>query len=120
MSTEENNKLIAEFMGWTFFPREDYDTYSCKFNGAASWDIITKKDFSTGGCFSYEDWNAIMPVVERIEDILPDDELVTIEYKTCYVNINQAEMDIECRAETKFEAVYNLVIEFINWYNENK
>ena len=69
----------------------------------------------------YKDWESIMKVVEKIESLLPDDSFVTIEHKSCWIPIYDDEQPfgIECREETKKQAVYNACIEFIKWYNEN-
>ncbi len=91
-----SNKLIAEFMGKNTNLRFiDPYGYHC------SWD-----------------W--IMPVVEKIESIgYP----VTINcHKSCYINITSKDAShiMVDFAETKIEAVYNAVVEFIKWFNEHK
>ena len=90
----ENNKIIAKFMGATL-------TKDLKY---------------------HLDWNWLMEVVEKIESILPDDSIITIEYKNCFIPIldDEEPFTIEGGGKTKIEAVYNACLEFIKWYNENK
>ncbi len=100
----ENNKIIAAFMG-------DYD-FTHTEGG------LPIGDFSN--C-----WDLLMPVVEKIEDILlntdnsfnvtigcgldctiQDDYGVLIEINTC--------------EQTKIKTVFKAIVEFIKWYNEQK
>ena len=110
---ETNNKIIAEFMG--------NRNYLYSNNKNAMYFILT----NTAGeelIVNYDnDWGLLMEVVEKIESLLPDDSFVTIEHKSCWIPIYDDEQPfgIECREETKKQAVYNACIEFIKWYNEN-
>ena len=107
---ETNNKIIAEFMGATL--TKDLQIMYPVYEGDSSY----VKDLKY-----HLDWNWLMEVVEKIESLLPDDSFVTIEYKSCWIPIYDDEQPfgIECREETKTQAVYNACIEFIKWYNEN-
>ena len=110
---ETNNKIIAEFMG--------NRNYLYSNNKNAMYFILT----NTAGeelIVNYDnDWGLLMEVVEKIESLLPDDSFVTIEHKSCWIPIYDDEQPfgIECRKETKKQAVYNACVEFIKWYNEN-
>jgi len=119
-----NNITIAEFMGYKEsegnFLKSIIDTcHECDLKFHSSWD-----------------W--LMPVVEKIEslqlgnikNLLPDDEHFNccpgVEMDRDYCNIYiQADMRlvdnfIENLANTKLEATYITIIEFIEWYNKNK
>jgi hypothetical protein len=92
----QGNQLIAEFMGQTFA-----HAYYLKY---------------------HKDWNELMPVVEKIESLGYD---VTIDGKRCYITYGdygtktyEHIADEEC--QSKLEAVYNAVIQFIHYYNSNK
>jgi len=126
--TTENNKLIAEFMGLTIIT-----------------DSISYFDTNYKALKNYHsDWNWLMEVVEKIENIIVkgkqwtvlEDESdvdwnfeVNIESKQCVINRCTYDGDEEdflklydCRnyeTITKIEAVYNAVVAFIKWYNEN-
>ena len=109
--TTENNKIIAEFMGATL--TKDLQIMYPIYEGDSSY----VKDLKY-----HLDWNWLMEVVEKIESLLPNDSFVTIEHKSCWIPIYDDEQPfgIECREETKKQAVYNACIEFIKWHNENK
>lgn len=107
----ENNKIIAEFMGATFKENEfRFPTIVFK---------TGKNYFENHELKFHSDWNWLMEVVEKIESILPDDSIVTIEYKDCYIPVLEDEepFTIEGNGETKIQAVYNACLEFIKWYN---
>ena len=106
--TTENNKLIAEFMG---YPKHKIDFVGKRLNFENSKHNTYHKD-----------WNWLMQVVEKIESILPDDSIITIEYKNCFIPVldDEEPFTIEGGGKTKIEAVYNACLEFIKWYNENK
>ena len=123
MNIEENNKLIAEFMGWSF-SKSGKTARIGKGKGTSAYRL---KDlhFST----SY-DW--LMPVVEKIEDI---------QQMGCqaYVYIAPFNVEVYCSGnherglsqlnyqlrgrkfagKDKIDAVCDCVIQFINWYNNN-
>lgn len=113
---QSNNKLIAEFMGAIPNPKSPK-------TGCALLVRNNKKPYH----YFYADlkyhksWDWLMPVIEKIEHDLPDDSIITIEYKDCIIPVNEGEFDIQVLGEeTKLLAVYKAVIEFIKWYNKNK
>jgi len=99
MNTQENNKLIAEFLG------KDHELNQC----------ISAPQF-------HEEWNWLMPVVEKIESL----SIVSFEKNL------QEEGDYQCLftkgndilichyADTSVEATYKAVVEFINQYNKDE
>ena len=125
MNTIENNKIIAEFMGY----KVDTDLYGgIPVNGMKT---IT----STSDCLKFhKDWNWLMEVVEKIEtltDFNNSPEFFIMydnreEFKGWYWSIEvPKKFSKECskdnsREGTKIEAVYNACVEFIKWYNEQK
>lgn len=103
MSTiQEDNKLIAEFMGFEWYEINKPYIAVREPNGGV-------KHFRT-------DWNWLMEVVEKIESInfiLPKQEYG--QYKA--MKIKDA-LIMKYKDLTKIEAVYNTCVEFIKWYNE--
>ena len=117
----ENNKLIAEFMA--VYPKDTTKSPylpSPFYAGAgASWDETSKQKLMPQ--LQYHDsWDWLMPVVEKIETILHDDSTVHIEYNRCWIDHYEAWAIIDVVHNSRLEAVYKAVIEFIKWYNENK
>jgi len=128
----EDNKLIAEFMGWTFTKRED-GNYDLRKDGVESWDVCTDADFKSGatysGCFSYSEWNDIMPVVDRIESIhgvyrrggLTNGGQMHNAKDTKYImeygRYNRC--IAHSYAQDRLSAEYNAIVEFIKFYNQN-
>ena len=112
MKTIENNKLIAEFLG--------YIDNGCSEDGFLIHPI-TNYDVEISSLKYHEDWNWLIEVVEKIESLN-----YVFEIKITWCRIKQIENGnvIVLRWEedkTKIEAVYNTVVEFIKWYNnQNK
>ena len=98
MSTQENNKLIAEFMGLHFSKGEYYRPL---YN---SGDWISENELQF-----YEEWNWLMTVVDKIEDmgcevVITNGEC-TISGDDCYV---------ESIGKSRRGATYDAVVKFIN------
>tara|TARA_R100001463_G_scaffold133226_1_gene194440 strand:+ start:57 stop:404 length:348 start_codon:yes stop_codon:yes gene_type:complete len=115
MNTQENNKMIAEFMGWdikipTTIPPNLHLSNLELDNG----DIMELK--------FHKSWNWLMPIVDKIESL----SIVSFEKNL------QEEGDYQCLftqgndivichyADTSREATYKAVVEFINEYNKTK
>ena len=112
----ENNKLIAEFLDWEFDDLSE--TFETPFLKLVEPHAFGDEQFS---CklqdFELEfhsDWNWLMVVVEKIESI-----------KGTQIFINGISCEIMFKGKiiskhfnTKIEAVYNAVVEFIKWYNK--
>ncbi len=61
-------------------------------------------------------WKWLMPVVIRIEDDM--DHSVRIEGKTCRIRVDDNHV-IESEADTKMEAVWRAIVDFLKWNKEN-
>jgi hypothetical protein len=110
MTTTDNNKLLAEFLGYTQ-PHPDYPhtTYWYKKDEAP----LTMLSFDT-------DWNWLMEVVEKIENY---NEFTSVLFapQGCAIDVcieNGFAFSNDCN--TKIEAVYNACIAFVQWYNSSK
>ena len=139
----ENNKLIAEFMGWEYRQIKD-DWYGVYCDNQLRWNGTWQQ---IGGALLHLGYERkienLWTVMEKIEDLdlsssfykwkdLDDKERsnfnslqVDIDRKSCVVWLNleldPAQVvggDIHKRYETKMEALYNAVIGFIKWYND--
>jgi len=137
MKTEYSNKLIAEFMGYV--PKEAPANKEYQHNLAsisqAVWDRIIMEN--PGNCTDYFDlslaeyhtsWNWLMPVVENIE-ALDGSYVIEIFARACIisymVNHNWPEDKgivahfNASNTNSKLEATYQAVVQFIQWYNQN-
>ena len=107
MNTTENNKIIVEFMKWDIL---NDMTYSKATKG--KWVELDKLKF-------HSNWNWLMEVVEKIEEMADWSlELLTTDKKAYQMLIHLSNTNVI--VETKIEAVYNACVEFIKWYNEQK
>ena len=78
----------------------------------------------------HSSWDWLMSVVEYIDEILDEEDFVTISYNRCFIEINNPfwlffdkdidSLTIEGTGNSKIKATWNAVCEFITWYNENK
>lgn len=114
-----DNEKIALFMGASKGPRlgrfsipnkEELDYHLDDLRYATSWD-----------------W--LMPVVDKIQTpeiiknrIVREPADVTIFYKNCKIEYMSEDLDYceSSQGETKSEAVYKAVVQFIDWYNQQK
>lgn len=91
---EKQQDLIDDFMGrehWRMAPNHEWRSY-------------------------HNDWNLLMPVVEKIETLGFNVNIVSI---WCDVERKTMKVDLitEADGETKIQATYKAVVEFIKWYN---
>lgn len=114
MKTEENNKLIASFLGWEKDTEDSYilpDNLSDPFYKIDTRYIL---EFDT-------DWNWLMEVVDKIES-LGYGFNITIGDATVLQNHSAIYSTLIYRIDgtKKLEAVYKTCVEFIKWYNQQK
>src|SRR6056297_623956 len=100
----DGNRLISQFMGSTIKIQQD--------------DV---KDIPLA-FLKLEDmkfhvaWKWLMPVVINIEEDLGYS--ITIENRTCRVSVDE-DTSFESEADTKMEAVWKAVVEFLKWNKKN-
>ena len=114
MNTIENNKIISEFLGQkktiSNFPQFGYMTSS------GNW----KDEFTPNELKFHSDWNWLMEAAEKIESLGYWVEILGGMHNVCSIGLtNNIESFIYLDSESKIEAVYNAVVEFIKWYNLN-
>ena len=110
---QEGNKLIAEFMGWTFVGnRFDITWIDGEWERSRS---IKATEFNY-----HENWSKLMPVVEKIKSIVDKKEynkeglLFYKEALNRYVPIRNELIKIN------MPNVHYCVVQFIQWYNEKE
>ncbi len=133
MTNEEiisNNRLIAEFMGAKH--KKDMPSLSRAYMDGNNYiwipihGIVRKDTISIGKgpiMKFHSSWNWLMPVVEKIEGIKDDQGYLTkvkIWVNRCDIVFGNDVKHFPYKlGETKIEATYTAVIEFIKWYNDN-
>ena len=105
----EKNKIIAEFLNLTSQVIFEQVFAVCE-NGKTNFYKKDELKF-------HSDWNWLMEVVEKIESLGYRIEIVK---HICRIYLSNKETIIISENTPKIEAVYNAVVEFIKWYNENK
>ena len=116
---EVTNELIAEFIQYEregikyFIPEHGY----IKSNG--DW-----KDTFEGSELKYnKSWDWLMPVVNKIElqskEIFDNYEDVIINGCSCLIELPEEYKNINVIEDCKIKAVYNAVVQYVEWYNEN-
>ena len=99
---EENNKLIAEFMGW------DTEVFKSGKVNYYYYDKVSKQEiFLEAHELSYNvSWDWLMPVIEKITELCEEpQELDELKHALLCVDI---------------KSVYFIVVEFIKEYNNGK
>lgn len=135
-TTEEKNRMIAEFMGYEFDIEnkceiiEDFDiveniqTYEVEggIRIVEGGYVITR--FLPEQMRYHTSWDWLMPVVDKIEVLSFYVDIYSINAATaskCQISKHSEDKVISSAVSyNKKEAVYESVIQFIEWYNENK
>lgn len=116
-----NNSLIAEFMGYKYFMGYGYHGdvyYDEAVIDPADADFVQSPHW-------HDEWNWLMPVVEKITQIpTGDDDFFyprTFGLRDADGNfLFRFNMCALITAKTLIEAAHGAVVEFIKWHNENK
>lgn len=113
----ENNSMIAEFMGLKEDPIfSEIDKERAEKGLPKGEPMYTTKEGYTSNLQYNSSWDWLMKVVEHIENTFED---VNILFFLNGCSIESTNFSIDIDRNTKIEAVYKAIIEFINWYNEN-
>jgi len=115
-STEENNRLIAEFMG---VKTEKFASGILNFMYEVNGN---NEGFEVGELSYHTSWDWLMPVVDKIEDMRDENNgclfnVSTIQTWTEIIDCRTSDTIAEGDAETKIQSVFDAVVEFIKWHN---
>ena len=110
---KSNNKLIADFLGYTQ-PHPDYPNTSYWYKKNEEPLCLLMFD---------SDWNWLIKAVEKIESIKDKNGDCIYIFEILLTNVNITDNRnvlpiIEIYEQTKINAVYTAVVEFIKYYNE--
>ena len=127
---ETENRLIADFIGavQTYKPYVNTDDMEYDMYGVIPTieDGENEKHYFLPQEMLFDtDWNWLMVVVEKIENIEDENRCskYNFEMVQTFVEIidnNNSDTIVEIDKNTKIQATYKAVVEFIKWYNEQK
>lgn len=110
MSTEESNKLIAEFMGYTIMYRNGHDPIIEYAHG--EWASI-----SIWSQF-HSSWDWLMPVIEKIDALACVKEVVIRPRRTRIWLKSSFIQSHWTPGTSNMVQTYCTIIDFIQWYNQ--
>lgn len=119
--TSNNNKLIAEFMGW----KKVFGKYEIPyFKRFISSKLKTANQFTTEEMLFNTSWDWIMPVLEKISEIKFINIRVDLSpnVKDCLIEAKFKEENklFYCVEKNTLESFYKTIIKFLIWYNKIK
>ena len=119
---EENNKLIATFLGYEYIPHSNTESYPgwrkigskpmCKTAYGIGQTFLCRKHRDLS--FHY-DWNWMMYVVEKIEEL--GYFFMINKWSAVYTGKTQKAISMT-QVGTKKENTYIVISAFVRWYNE--
>ena len=116
----ESNVLIAEFIGLKKGMLGEY-THPLDKPSEGYVPIYTPDGSDMK---FYSDWNWLIPVVEKIESLEEVDYTkLYVEHKNIYdfeifLKTDYMKPSFRCVTEDRMESIYDCIIQFIEWYNE--
>ena len=116
----ENNKLIAEFL-----VNNEGNLVKIRDGVYSTIDDneVPDNDLTINDLKYHEDWNWLMRVVEKIENLQDENNcaIYNVQTEQCFVEIiinHTSETIVEVDSNSKIQAVYRACVEFIKWYNK--
>jgi hypothetical protein len=134
----KDNNIIAYFMGGEIIKEEHYEMPHGSYHDVVinDWKIplgIPSDSISSAkiGLFNYHnDWNSLIPVIEKIENLVVEDEVFRIiSHKnrciveaqlTCFHPSEFWHIHLQTEGKNKIDATYLAIVTFINWLNKLK
>lgn len=128
VGVNERSHLLAKFMGLKLLkdtkhfsegldPNDSrYETLYCINEGKLNWHSQSVDDLNYNSS-----WDLLMPVVEECESLGANIIIGRFFCEIKFQHTTKATLYFETRVASgvKIIAVYNAVIQFIEWYNEN-
>lgn len=111
METTENNKLIAEFMGYVLNDNTGVTVY---------YNDKTCEVLDPDKLKFHSDWNWLMAVIEKIEEKCAFVLIGRMFCEITYTNPLNTNVHFEKKlvSGVRINAVYATCVEFIQWYNQ--
>lgn len=108
MDATTNNKLIAEFMGYEI-QKDPTERFFGRYKTPITKVWVKENELSFDS-----DWNWLMPVCNKCEEIASNNYDIIK-----WIRNNYSIFDLKV-TEATLEMVYKNVVTFIKWYNGNK
>lgn len=105
------NKTISEFV-------DDGRIINAMSSNEEDQFLLNVRSHKNNGHF-HKNWNWLMFVIEKIEGMLMEGSNIHIEHTNCYLDDYEHGISFSSNGETKIEAVFKVVCEYVMWYNEN-
>ena len=116
MNTQENNKLIAEFMG---FQKTNIGWYDSEETMPPLSNTYDSNTFDEHELAFHKSWDWLMPVVDKIESLGYEFFIVEDRIKIAHNTDHSIDTIINFTlGGSKREATYKAVVEFIKQYNK--
>ena len=123
--TIENNKLIAEFMGWEIYKNVGREVEYFVKGQLETHHKVVDNWLSFLNMKYHSSWDWLMPVVEKIETF---NHAVTITQNICTIRacimgdrtVRAHQTGNYKTPDTKLYNTWLAVVEFVKWYNSNK
>lgn len=123
----ENNCLIANFLGWKKFEGFNYITPFYQDYISVGHSIEQTSVYSFDELRFHKSWDWLMVVLEKIKDMYQERILVLhrfsigMHYVMLKVEYNKDVFKQEYPVnKSALEPTYNLILEFIKWYNDRR
>jgi len=113
------DKLIAKFFGVEPDEKNFYDGWELQKSGLPFLTGIMGN--GTRDLPFDREWDWLMPVVGKIENITDRFVVVTIEGNSCTISAEDKDglyYKVTLTRNSKIESTYEAVVSFIKWYNE--
>lgn len=109
----ENNKLIADFMALNYEAVIESQKAEQYVLGYRIPELI-----SNNYLLYHNSWDWLMPVIEKIEGLGCRTSIIFTADSKNVGSISLGEKTITNLGNSKIEAVYKTVVQFINWHNQ--
>ena len=106
---EENNRLIAEFMGFEIIDRP----YGNGFVTLSETEICDVDDL-----LYHTSWDWLMPVVDKINSLNGGEFNTVIISNACRIYSDKNTYNEIIEANSTIEATYKSILKLIEWYNK--
>jgi len=113
---EDENKLIAEFIGWYKCDcRPNIDTHYMY--GKRHWQSVYVSDMDF-----HKNWKSLMPVLEKIQSLGSIDVIISIKGSVIisYDDGTAYYEQTKGRGRNSIETAHEAAVKFIKWYNEKE